>query len=423
MKFFGSIATFLVFLFFLPMVTHATTLQEMIDKATPGETVILSEEEYEETVVINKAITLKGNEETVIRSCEKQPIITITGENVRLEGIKVDYCGDEKEATAISVTGTDHKLSNFEVRTTGFGMKLNDAHGVRISDGMIIGTRKENGIDLWNSTSNLIEKMRIARMKDGIYLEQSNDNTLRENNIRRSRYGMHVMFSSNNRLEDNIAQSNMAGTMLMRVNRIHVKGNDFSFNSSNVNSQGLLVYYTENGRFEDNLIKANRVGIYMENSKENVMTENIVADNFIGVQFSKSSHNQVVKNTFYGNVNEAQAIDSSQNKINQNYWDASEKIDVSGKGESIIPFSADPFFLTVTEEIPEYQLFFQAPGMVLLQNMLKSSEDQVLIDKNPLMESPVDVNKETSSGAKLWTMAAVMIIVSSCLYYFGRKRI
>ena len=67
-------------------------------------------------------------------------------------------------------------------------------------------------------------------------------------------------------------------------------------------------------------------------------------------------------------------------------------------------------------------MFFQAPGVTLLQKMLKSPENQVLTDETPLMEPTVEVEKEQSSSTALWSMSVIMMVVSVSLFIFGRKR-
>lgn len=413
---------FFAVFFFLPVATHAASLQDKIERALPGETIVIPKGVYEENLILTKPITLKGQGEVIIRSNNEKPAIMIKGKKVSLKNIKVEYAGEGKEATAIAITGSNHVLSDFEIETNRYGITLKSASHVKIQDGLIIGQWKGNGVDLWESSHNAIRNMKIGNMQDGIYLEQSHKNSLLKNNIRQSRYGMHLMFSDDNVLKDNISRYNMAGIMLMEVDRVQVIGNDLSYNSSNVNSQGLLIYYTKDSQIARNTLKANRLGIYMETSENNRMEYNQVIDNFIGVQFKKAKDNQLNQNTFVGNVNEAQAIQSSNNNIDHNYWDASAKIDMKGNGESIIPFTADPYFLTLTEDVPEFQLFFQAPGVALLQRMLKSPADQVLTDKTPLMETTVDVEKEQSSRVSLWFMSMIMIGISISLYILGRKR-
>ena len=95
---------------------------------------------------------------------------------------------------------------------------------------------------------------------------------------------------------------------------------------------------------------------------------------------------------------------------------------MDGDGESEIPFTADPYFLTLTKDVPEYQLFFQAPGLILLQNMLKSPPEQLLTDSAPLMDMTMTVEKETSSSFGLWMMSALMILAGFSTFILGRKR-
>ena len=408
--------------FFLPITTQAASLQDKIEKALPGDTIEIPKGEYEENLVLTKPITLKGQGEVTIRSGNEKPAITIKGKDVTVKNLKAVFEGEEKEATAIYITGSGHRLSNVEVRTSRFGIKLDQASDVTIQEGLIMGQWKGTGIDLWKSNQNTIRKMNIGNMEDGIYLEQSHKNLLIHNNIQLSRYGMHLMYSDDNALKDNISYYNMTGTMLMEVDGVQVVGNDLSYNSSNVNSQGLLIYYMKDSLITNNTLTANRLGMYIETSEDNRIEYNQVKDNFIGVQFKKANDNELTKNTFVGNVNEAQAIESSNNRIHHNYWDASAKLDMTGNGKSIIPFTADPYFLTMTADVPEFQLFFQAPGVVLLQRMLKSPADQVLTDQTPLMETTVDVEKEQSSSGALWIMSIVMMALSGSLFMYGRKR-
>ncbi|MCG5026930.1 right-handed parallel beta-helix repeat-containing protein, partial [Anoxybacillus flavithermus] len=172
-----------------------------------------------------------------------------------------------------------------------------------------------------------------------------------------------------------------------------------------------------------NRIAANRVGIYVEQARHNELTENDVSHNFIGMQWNESSNNRVSDNSFIGNVYDAQAIRSPDNTIARNYWDAAAKLDVTGKGVSAIPYRVDPFFLALTVDVPEYQLFFQSPGMIVLQKLLRSPDEQVLTDDAPLMEQPTARKDRPSRPASLlYVMSAVMITGSFSGFIIGRKR-
>ncbi len=407
----------------MPAVSQASyTLQSKIDEAPKGATIEIENGVYEENIVVTKPITLVGKGDVLVRSCEVGPVMKISGEEVTLKNMNVEYCGKEKEDTALFVTGSHHILENIDINTKSYGIRLDQASDVRIVDSKIFGQRQGNGIDLWKSNHNQIENLLISNVADGIYLEQSNENTLLKNTIQRSRYGMHLMFSNDNVLSENTSRSNITGTMLMESKRNIVRNNGFQANSNSVNAQGLLLYLTSDTEVTGNEFSSNRVGIYIEEAEHNTIDSNKIMDNFMGVQFQKSSGNTVTRNTFVGNVNDAQAISSSNNQMDGNYWDAAGKVDSDGNGKSEIPFTADPYFLTLSSDVPEYQLFFQAPGLILLQHMLKSPPELLLTDTAPLMNMTMTVDKETSSSVGLWMMSIVMIVASFSLFLLGRKR-
>ncbi|WP_428910220.1 right-handed parallel beta-helix repeat-containing protein [Niallia sp. Krafla_26] len=409
---------------YLPSSAEATTnsLQSKIDGANPGATIEIQEGEYEETLLISKPLTLVGKGDVLLRSCDVQPLLAISGESVTVKNINLEHCGENNEDTAIYVSGSNHVLDGLRIETKRFGIRLDEANGITIKDSEIVGRRKGNGVDLWRSNRNQLENLNISNVSDGIYLEQSNENLLRNNTIQMSRYGMHLMFSNDNLLSENTSQSNVTGTMVMESKRTSIHDNRFYSNKNNVNSQGLLLYLTSDTEVTNNEFNANRVGVYIEEAENNHINTNKIMNNFIGIQFLNANGNKAVNNTFVGNVNAAQAISSSNNKVNGNYWDTASKVDIDGTGKSNIHFTADPYFLTLTNAVPEYGLFFQAPGLILLQNLLKSPPEQILTDHAPLMDMTLEVERETSSYSGLWIMSAVMILASLSLFLLGRKR-
>jgi nitrous oxidase accessory protein len=422
MRILNYILFLLLLLFFLPTVSEAaSTLQSRIDAASNGAVIEIDEGKYEEAITISKPITLEGQGEVFLRSCEAGPVVSITGEAVNLKNITIEHCGDQIEDTALFVTGSNHVLEELNIVTKRFGIRLDHANNVTIRDSKIIGKKRGNGIDLWSSNRNQFKNLIIVNVSDGIYLEQSNENLIHYNDIQNSRYGMHLMFSNDNVLSHNVSKSNITGTMLMESVRTSVTSNSFYANSDNVNSQGLLIYSASETVVTENEFTSNRVGVFIEKADYNLIDSNKIVDNFIGIQFKKATDNKILSNTFVGNVNDAQAIASSNNNMEGNYWDAASKVDVDGNGTSEIIFTADPYFLTLTANVPEYQLFFQAPGLILLQNMLKSPPEQLLTDLAPSMNMTMVVEKETSSKFVLWIISGVMILASLSLFILGRK--
>ncbi|KFN03487.1 hypothetical protein D0U04_24060 [Bacillus clarus] len=417
--------SFLLFfvLLFIPISSHAeSTIQSQIDMAPSYGTVKLENDIYNETIEISKPITLEGERNTKIRSCGNKPTITVKGERVTLKRIIVEQCNSEEETAAIFVSGTGHNLSELEIHTKKIGIKIEDAKEAKIKNSSISGNGNGNGIDLWQSKQNQIENVQIKGMRDGIYLEQSDHNQLKKNTIWQSRYGIHLMYSDGTIVSDNVSEENMTGAMIMGTKKTIVKGNQFINNRKNVHAQGVLLYDSIETEVIQNRIANNRVGIYVEKAKNNKIIRNEVANNFIGLQFKGANENELTENTFFGNVNESQATKSTDNIIHRNYWDASLKVDVNHTDISIIPYKADSFFLVLTKDIPEYQLFFQAPGMRILQHLIKIPDESLLIDNKPSMRGQfLKIEKDVASQFRVWIISLSMLLVGSILFFLGRK--
>lgn len=417
---------FLFCIIFFSFSFHADaqdTLQSQINAAPEYGIVKIPSGIYNETIVLSKPVTLEGTGEVTIRSCRKEPVITVKGQSVTLKHIKVEQCSSEPDTEAILVSGKNHRLENLQIYTKQFGIKLNRVSGTVVEGGLIKGNSKGNGIDLWESNNNMIQGVEIDKVRDGIYIENSHYNQIARNAIGNSRYGVHLMFSNYVTVQNNKSHDNITGAMVMGTKDTKIEKNELTFNNRNVNAQGLLLYDAENTETIGNRISNNRVGMYVENANNNRILDNEVTENFIGMQFKNANENHVSDNVFVGNVNESQAINSTENEIIHNYWDASLKLDTKGNGMSSIPHRADPFFLTLTNEVPEYQLFFQAPGMIVLQTLLKSPETQVLTDYEPMMAMGEKKEENDSSFKMQIGMISVsMLAISITLFKIGRKR-
>ncbi|MDM5235098.1 NosD domain-containing protein [Bacillus cereus] len=419
----SSLLLFLVFCFPGVSIHAESTLQSKIDAASPYETIKLENRAYNETIKISKPITIQGDKNTKIISCGKDPIITIKKENVILKDLKIEQCNDNTDQPAIFVAGDKHYISGLEVHASYMGIKLEDARNITIENSMIVGQRRANGIDLWQSNRNLIENIKIQDVRDGIYLEKSNNNTIKDNTIWQSRYGIHLMYSDRTVVERNISKENTTGAMIMGTKETSVVGNHFIDNKSNVHAQGLLLYDATKTKVLQNEIANNRVGIYVEKAKQNTIMSNSISNNFIGLQFKDASANEFTQNVMIGNVNESQATLSRENNIYKNYWDASLKVDTDGSGTSNIPYKADAYFLLLTQDIPEYQLFFQSPGMRILQSFINIPDQSLLVDKEPSMRPTIVLQKGEGVGfqSNILVVSVSMLLMGSILFFLGRK--
>ena len=371
-------------------------LQDILDRAGPGETIILPEGTYEGPITISKPLTIRAEREgaVVLRNNSMQTAVTIEAEGTILSGIHIE---DEtfKEEPTVLVTADSVLLENLHIRTGAHGIAARDASDGSVTGSTIIwapqGIRmadKGNGIDLldahrWKLTNNAIRDVH-----DAIYMESSDDGVITDNVVESSRYGIHTMFSKRTVIERNIGKMNVTGAMVMTAEQTSVKDNTFVKQSENVNSQGILLYDAHQITVSGNAVEGNRVGIYMEQSTGNRLEGNQVNSNFIGLQLVDASGNEIRANRFFGNVTDAQARGSEHNTIADNYWDSFEGIDADGDGKSDIAYAMNPFFASVAQKRPAFQLFFQSPGMVFLESLFQSGREGWSMDASPLMKPP-----------------------------------
>ncbi|MBB6447336.1 right-handed parallel beta-helix repeat-containing protein [Bacillus benzoevorans] len=411
-------------LYAVPSNSHAEgTLQQQIDAVPSGGTILLKDQVYEETIVLSKPITVEGTAGTKIKACSKEPVIAITGQNVTLKNLQVENCSTVKATTAIAVSGEKHQLEDLQITANEFGIKLNGVSLSTITNIILTGKGKENGIDLWESSDNMISKAKIHRVQDGVYLEKSHRNKIIENDIQDSRYGIHLMFCDQTEVLGNLSKNNSTGIMIMGTKDTIVENNKLLENNKNVHAQGILLYDGINTRIINNQVSTNRVGIFVDHANGNFIEQNLWSENFIGMQMNQSHENTVRHNSFIGNVNDSQAVNSKGNTIEQNYWDQSLKLDQEGNGISIIPFASDPYFLALSSYNPEYQLFFHSPGMIVLQKLMKSDEKALLRDESPRMTPYVGIEQEENADTLLWILSFTMIMVGALFFIRGRRRV
>ncbi|MCC5800802.1 right-handed parallel beta-helix repeat-containing protein [Rossellomorea vietnamensis] len=390
------------------------SLQSIIDDAEAGGEIVIPSGYYTENIVISKPLTLIGGKNVTIHSCEETPVVTIEGSRVNIRNLTIEQCSEESEGPpAIYVTGTTHRLEDLAVDTTQIGIQLSEADRVNILKSSITGRINGNGIDLWTSNDNVMAKLSLKDTIDGIYMEQSDGNEVSDSKMENARYGVHLMFSNDTVIRRNISHHNFTGAMVMKAKQTVISRNIFAENNQNVNSQGLLLYEADDTKVSFNEFDSNRVGAFIEKSGGSFFKENIFQSNMIGVQMKESRENTITHNDFSGNVNDVHEVDSKENTLSQNYWDASLKLDVNGDQYSEIPYKADPYFLTLTEKVPEYQLFFQNPGLNLVKQVFNSPAATVLSDTKPTMV-PKHINNPNKNKKQipLWVIGSVFLILN-----------
>jgi nitrous oxidase accessory protein len=442
--------------FFDRVSAASVSLQERIDQAQPGAVVTVPAGKYRGPIRITKPIVLQAEGAVEIASDGSSPVLSILSDHAVVRGMKiVDNRINAAEASVV-MRGNHNIVEDLVIETMGTGVQLRDAsnntlRGIRViglvtdpgkeQEGLhnhgqhahqlsgAAGTnpdvtaKKGNGFDLNHSHHNRIVSNRISNMFDGIYAENSNFNHMEQNFVENSRYGYHFMGTSSTKLLGNTGSANVTGTMLMESDGAVVQHNRFVKQRENPNAQGILLFDVTGSRIEGNRIEGNRVGLYMERSKGNRMEGNEFTLNFVGMQLKQASGNVVTANHFVSNVIQAQAQDSTANTLEGNYWDDMQGIDLDADGRSNIPYELNPFFLALTEAVPPYQIFFQAPGLVFLEGLFTAGTDASIRDGAPLL-APVMAQEDEQRAGQQTAMGvlSVLLMSGSCLIMYGGVR-
>src|SRR5699024_9197095 len=130
----------------------------------------------------------------------------------------------------------------------------------------------------------------------------------------------------------------------------------------------------------ENKMVNNRIGIFIEDTSENDITLNQIQGNYTGVQMKEAEDNNISYNTFVANVAQGQAKKSTHNHTSENYWGDHLGLDITGDEKSELAYKLNPFFVNITDDYPPFQILFQSPGMVFLEQLISIPTQEQLVD-------------------------------------------
>ena len=156
------------------------SITEAVTLSSNGDTVLVTAGEYKEHgLIINKSIVLKGIGHPVIDGESKYEVVSITADNVILDGFTVINSGSsaiEDYAGIKIVNSKNVVIRNNILKNNFFG--IYSQYGIRchiennhISSNAVSEQLSGNGIHCWKSDSMYITGNTISGHRDGIYFE------------------------------------------------------------------------------------------------------------------------------------------------------------------------------------------------------------------------------------------------------------
>jgi len=195
---------------------YGDTIQEAINNASDGDTVFICKGIYSENLVVNKSISLIGEDTnlTVIDGSQNGNVISITANNANLMSLTIKGSGTNLTDSAITVENSNNVTvkGNRIVENTN-GISLYSSNNSTIKDN-VISSNSFNGVYLYSSSGNVISNNIIVNNYGGIYLLYCSNNVVFDDSISFAEYGIYLFSSSYNAIIGNNLFFNNYGVSL-----------------------------------------------------------------------------------------------------------------------------------------------------------------------------------------------------------------
>jgi nitrous oxidase accessory protein len=378
-----------------------SSLRRAVELARPYDTILLERGVYKEgNIVINKPLRLIGINEPVLDGEGKNEILTVSGTNILIKGLRfanAGYSSMNDYAALKLIDARNVIIENNTVIDAYFALHIANTTYSIIRNNNIKGTPKTeqttgNGIHLWKCENMLVEDNYIDGHRDGIYLEFVTHSIIQNNfSTRNIRYGLHFMFSHNDAYVNNVFKDNGAGVAVMYSKKVLMHSNLFDHNWG-PNAYGILLKEISDSRIIHNTFLQNTVGILMEGTNRIDVERNSFSSNGWAMKVQAScDENTFFYNNFQGNTFDLGTNGTmTLNRFHSNYWDKYEGYDLNKNGVGDVPYHPVSMYSMVIEQNPNSLLLLRSFMVTLLDKAEKAIPSLTpvhLLDEAPRMKS------------------------------------
>jgi len=380
-------------------ITSGQSIQEAVDGANPGDTLIISEGIYKQFgIIIRKPLILIGENYPVIDADFKGNILIVATNNLTIQGLKLINTGRSNMDDSAAIKFFDSKdcvIRDNILENTYFGLHFSNSSQLTIINNKISASAlKEfevgNGIHLWKCKNSYIGNNEVSGHRDGIYLEFVTHTQAKGNLVEKNmRYGLHFMFAHDNSYIRNTFRKNGAGVAVMYTKNVVMRENRFEENWGS-SAYGILLKDISDSEVVGNIFLKNTVGIYMEGSSRIDFTNNTFQENGWALKLLSNCD----QNTFQANNFTQNTFDISTNgslvlnTLTENYWDKYEGYDLDRDLVGDIGYRPVNLFSVIVEKIPAAMILWRSFMVTLLDRMEKivpTLTPDEMIDESPKM--------------------------------------
>jgi nitrous oxidase accessory protein len=325
----------------------------VLDAATAGSVLCLTQGEYAGPIDIRSAVVLTGPRDAVIRSAGQDSTVRVDAAGAQLRGFSVDGSGTRFDTTdaAVRVLGDDVVVDGLTVRGALFGIIAERSSRVVVTGNRIVGDAatsdglRGDGIRFWEVHGGRIESNLMEDSRD-VAVWYSPGTRVAHNTVRRSRYGAHFMYSSDSIVEHNDYQTNVVGVFIMYSRGIAVRDNRIGDNTS-PDGMGLGAKDSGDLAIERNRFTGDRQCLYIDNSPSGEGQTLTARDNvFASCAAAVTFHRSETRTTFADNrfeVNDVVVVVEGRGTAlgvswHGNYFDDYQGYDMDRDGYGDVPY-------------------------------------------------------------------------------------
>jgi nitrous oxidase accessory protein len=416
--------------------------QEVLDRASDGDVVVLAAGEHRGPLRIARRLTLEGAPGAVVVGSGKGSVVTVSAPGAVVRGLTIRGSGMDAEKLDSGVfverTASGALVEDNRVEGNLYGIYLHGAENAVAKGNEIIGLREGrvndagNGVSVWNATGAKVLDNDFRFGRDGIFSITSKRNVFSGNRFRDLRFAVHYMYTNDSEITGNVSTGNTVGFAIMYSHRLKVAGNvsdgdrdhGFLFNYANgshianntvlgrlqpaerwamsgmrsteAREHGLPVP----GQAEPSMATGGRSGpgkcVFIYNANQNRFRDNWFEGCEIGIHFTAGSEgNEIVGNAFVRNQNQVKYVGTRYLDWSKggrgNYWSDNPAFDLNGDGLGDGAYRPNDLMDTVLWTAPQAKLLANSPAVQVIrwaQAQFPALLPGGVVDSHPLMAPP-----------------------------------
>jgi parallel beta-helix repeat protein len=286
-------------------------IQDLIDNASPGDTIYIPSGTYYENIVINKSISLIGEDKytTIIDGGSVGDVIDISADRVNISGFTIQNSGHKNYEAGINLESNFSTIFGNIFTDNNFCADVRFSKYNTFSDNIINLTF--GGINLVFSDYNIVSNNFISCYWEGVSLYHSERNNISDNIFLKG--GLSCYYSYLNAVYNNTVN----GKPLVYLENEH----DIIINDA---AGQIILIRCSSITVKNQVLSSTNTGLQVRDSNDCLITGNTILNNLQGVSIARSINNKVVNNdiidnsyTGIGIYNDGKGTNISNNNISK----------------------------------------------------------------------------------------------------------